>query len=226
MRPLVVLAHGILTRQTVASWPDQFHAWLERNGVNATVLKKEYIAGPLPLFNVHVKNRLLARGLAAEIELFCNSDSAQDDPPLYFIAHSNGTDVALKTIKRLAASGIDTHTFIAVGAVLKGDIVNNGITELLAQGHLQRAVAYSSHSDLAIRLGRHSLGYGGCGRSGWTINDDPVPWVRGSTDVHTPTVVGDGQIWTRRFDALGHGEYFSGEHRERTFQLFRKDCGL
>ena len=79
---LVISIHGILTRQTVADWPDRFDAWCAHQQVDARVLKKEYIAGPFPLWNVLVKNRLLARGLAAEVELFFrqNSQNEQNSP--------------------------------------------------------------------------------------------------------------------------------------------------
>jgi hypothetical protein len=244
MRPIIVLAHGILTRQTVASWPDQFHAWLERQDSSTPTphpiaLKKEYIAGPFPLWNVLVKNRLLARGLAAEVALFfrqnlqneqnSNSDNfvnSVSNPQLHFIAHSNGTDVALKTIQLLADRGIVTDTLIAIGSVLPSDIERNGVLDLLLKGHLRRAIAYSSLRDYAIRVGQHTVGYGSLGRHGWTLNVRALLSVTADLEVRTPAVIGGGQIFTRRFDDFGHSTYFDPTHREQTFALLARDCGL
>lgn len=222
MRPLIIAINGILTRQTVAAWPDRFDAWCERERVEAKVLKKEYIAGPFPLWNTLVRNWLIARGLAAEIELFCDQHPASSTQhlDLHFIAHSNGTDVALKTIRLLADRGIPTATFIAIGSVLKSDIVRSRVLDLLHEGDLGRAVAYSSPNDLAIKWGRWSLGYGGLGREGWKCWDTVLPSVKGDEALSLDI----GNIYTRWFRG-GHGSYFT-ENPERTFALIRKDCGL
>lgn len=265
MLPIVIAIHGILTRQTVADWPDEFDAWCDRQGVAAKVLKKEYTAGPFPWWNVQVENRLLARGLAAEIELFYDRTAAvsqtsrsesntqgdgnvaaADAPhtaalrrsgstalrPIHFIAHSNGTDVALKTIKLLAARGIPTHTFIAVGSVLNPSIEKNGIAVLFHEGDLKRAVAYCSWNDRAIRITelpilRRIGAYSDLGRTGWTHRGDEIPAVRRAADVRTAyRTQDDGELVVRRFDDFDHGDYFNLINRDQTFGLFRKDLGL
>jgi len=225
---LIIAIHGILTRQTQANWPHVFQAWCARHQVNATVLTKEYEAGPIPLFNVHFQNRWLAKGLADEIELFFDD---RRFPNIFFIAHSNGTDVALKTIQLLAARGIPTRAFIAVGSVLKSDIDSNGVQELVLAADLDRAISYSSNNDLAIKWGQHSLGYGGLGRTGWTREGNPLHSVTTFGDRAIPAgdaslQVSELNIFTRRFDAFGHGDYFSTPNIDAIFASFRKDCGL
>src|SRR5256885_14349964 len=70
---LLAAIHGILTRQTDPSWPDKLDVWMLERDPQIKVLKKEYVAGPFPRWNCWVKDPLLARGLANEIELFLNS---------------------------------------------------------------------------------------------------------------------------------------------------------
>src|SRR5437763_2105735 len=70
MKRLLFLIPGIDTRQIIPSWPDKFDAWLYERDPQVKVLKKEYRAGPFPWWNCWVKDPLLARGLANEIELF------------------------------------------------------------------------------------------------------------------------------------------------------------
>ena len=70
MKAIVAAIHGILTSQTDPSWPDRFDAWMLERDPEVKVLKKEYRAGPFPWWNCWVKDPLLARGLANEVELF------------------------------------------------------------------------------------------------------------------------------------------------------------
>ena len=70
MKAIVAAIHGILTSQTDPSWPDRFDAWMLERDPEVKVLKKEYRAGPFPWWNCWVKDPLLARGLANELELF------------------------------------------------------------------------------------------------------------------------------------------------------------
>lgn len=222
---LIIAVHGILTRQTVADWPDHFDAWCERKGVPARVLKKEYLAGPFPLWNVLFRNRLLAKGLAAEIELFWQNFELRNSKfEIHFVSHSNGTDIALKTIKLLARRGIATKTFIAVGSVLKSDTRKSGIAELLHEGDLGRAVAYSSDVDRAIGVGRFTLGYGDLGRRGFHVGGQKLTEFLSAQSAKSADIL--PPVYTRWFNTFGHGEYFWPEHRERTFQLFVQDCGV
>jgi len=70
MKTIIAAIHGILTSETDASWPDQFDAWMFERDPEVKVLKKEYRAGPFPHWNCWVRDPLLARSLANELELF------------------------------------------------------------------------------------------------------------------------------------------------------------
>lgn len=228
--PIIIAINGIMTSQVRLSWPDQFQAWAERAGVRALVMKREYFAAPLPVFNVWIKNRIHAAGIANEAELLANNDELRGESQreIHFVAHSNGTDIALKAIRHLAARGITTQTLIVVGSVLKPDIADNGVCDLLDDGDLQSAVCYASNCDLALRVGRWSFGYSELGRVGWKLRGKDVNQILAFAPPSPGAPPTDARptCFTRWFQDYGHGEYFAPEHREHTFQLFRKDMGL
>jgi hypothetical protein len=221
-RPIIAAVHGILTRQAVASWPDIFQAWCRGQGIEADVIKKEYVALPLPSFNVFFKNWLLARGLAAEIEAMVAIDQEADElaAPIHFISHSNGTDIVLKTIKMLARRGIRTGVAVFIGSVLRADMKRNGVLKLIGEGQLQGAFAYCSKRDGALAVPRMLpwCAYGHLGISGWTYNGEAVDSMRAA---HA-----EADIVTRRFDRYGHGTYFDREFIHSTFRRALADMGL
>jgi hypothetical protein len=67
---LLSAIHGILTSQTDPSWPDRLDAWMAARDPQIKVLKKEYAAGPFPVWNCFFKDHQLAQSLANELELF------------------------------------------------------------------------------------------------------------------------------------------------------------
>jgi hypothetical protein len=222
-RPIIAAVNGRLTRQTVVSWPDLLHAWCRQTFPETSqpdVLKKEYFALPLPSFNVFLKNWLLARGLAAEIERLVKLDPEELLPPIHFISHSNGTDIVLKTIKMLAKRGIRTNTTIFIGSVLRADLKRNGVLKLIGEGQLQAAFAYCSKRDGALAVPRLMpwCAYGHLGISGWTYNGEAVDSMRAA---HA-----SADIVTRRFDRYGHGTYFDREVIHYTFRRALADMGL
>lgn len=146
-RKLFVLIHGILTKSTAPAWIDRLahYLWLMEPGCET--VKRRYTAGPFPIWNVFVKNHILARALAEELRPYC-----EDGAELHFVTHSNGADIALKTIRRLAQEGHKTNVAIFIGAALRSDIEASGLYELLELGAIRAAFAYCSSSDLALRL--------------------------------------------------------------------------
>jgi hypothetical protein len=231
MRPIIAAIHGIMTRQTVASWVDEFDGWVYARSVQAgadtpLVIKKEYLALPLPAFNVWLKNWFLAWGLAAEIEVLADGHQRATGqmPLIHFVSHSNGTDIALKTIGVLARRGIKTEATIFVGSVLRADVRRNGVARLIGEGSLRRAYAYCSRRDGALAVPRllPICAYGHLGITGWTYGGSWMPEqvFLQSNPNDEPDLV------TRRFDRYGHGEYFAAAHIAGTFEQFRKDLHL
>src|SRR2546421_1769461 len=117
MRTLLTAIQGILTGQTDPSWPDKLDAWMCHRDSEVKVLKKEYRAGPFPRWNCWVKDPLLARSLANELELFLQNSAIPSLhqsalPSAWLVAHSNGAVIALLTAKRLIERGFKINGLI------------------------------------------------------------------------------------------------------------------
>lgn len=183
---IVAAIHGLLTGETDASWVDHLDAWLlERTARSAEsprlkLLKKEYRAGPWPRWNCWVRNRRLARGLAAEIELLAAAelrwareqrlrgggiqtpagakgmarapidDSEFDPPAIWFVAHSNGAVIALEATKRLIARGHWVAGVILTGAACEGELMKTPLPGWVGRGRLGIAIAYCSRLDRVL----------------------------------------------------------------------------
>lgn len=213
-RPLVVLIHGILARQTTPGWPNRLEQWLWKKPTTFECITRRYAAGPLPMWNVFFKNRYLALALANDLEPFL-----QDGAELNFVTHSNGADVAVKAMKILAKRGYKTNTAIFVGAAISCDIGRSGLYELHQTGFLKRAFAYCSQTDLALRF-RVTWPYGHLGRVGFRFGgvDD------GYWNLHTTRrdeEPGNG-FFTRWFPG-GHTGYWQPENELATFEQILRD---
>lgn len=224
---LLVALHGILTGQSGPSWPDHLDAWFYRQngGANVHVLKKEYLAGPFPRWNLWVKNRRLARALTLELELFLAHHHTHVDRRVWLVAHSNGADIALRVASQLIRGGHVIAGLILIGAACSADVRRNGVERWLLTGQLGVAVAFCSRHDRVLP-GRAapSAGivtrcralawrcmawpYGALGTSGWTLKGQPFP----------PT----DRIRTHWF-AFGHAGYFAGDQRELTFRMILEE---
>ena len=200
VRAVVVALHGILTKGT--DWPDHLDGFL----TDCKVIQRDYFAGFLPVVNSLWRNRSHAEGLADELEIFGNS------LPLHFVAHSNGCDIALRTIKLLADRGVRTETAIFAGSVTHPDVDVSGVRLLIRAGRLGRAFAYASLNDAPLKWsGPFKWPYRDLGRRGWMLNGKPFEHHR---------------IQTRRFDSLGHCDYFTAANRDGVFRQMRADMGL
>ncbi len=160
MKAIVAAIHGILTNQTDPSWPDKFDAWVFERDPEVKVLKKEYRAGPFPRWNCWVKDPLLARSLANELELFLASappirspstPAPRPSPPSFWlVAHSNGAVIALLAARNLIERGHKIGGLILTGAACEADIDRNEILEWQCRGMLGTAIAYSSAEDQVL----------------------------------------------------------------------------
>ena len=201
-RAAVVAIHGILTSTTDKSWPDDLNEFL----LDCKVERRDYFAGPLSVVNVFIRNGIHARALARELEPLSRS------LPLHFVGHSNGTDIALKTIKILASRGVRVETAIFTGSVLDPDVEKSGILKLIESRMLGRAYAYCSGADLPLRIPwLLKWPYKDLGVCGWKREGQPYEEIR---------------IRTRQYPKYGHGGYFSTENREHVFNQMRLDMAL
>jgi len=239
MRLLLTALHGILTGQTDPSWPDRLDAWMFERDANVKVLKKEYRAGPFPRWNCWVKDRLLARSLANEIELFF-TESARDgfqSPCIWLVAHSNGAVIALLTAGILIERGHRIAGLILTGGACEADIDRNGVLEWQCRGMLGAAIAYCSKDDkllntdstgkqgsdsLLARILRRLWGkaiwpYGCLGRSGWLFKGRPL-----ASSFEDLSKSGSQRLLTRWFSG-GHSTYFKPQNVTVTFEQIYRD---
>src|SRR6185503_258521 len=116
---------------------------------------------PFPRWNCWVKDPLLARSLANEIELFLapnskpeaisgHSTSPPAPPPLWFVAHSNGAEIALLAAKCLIGRGHKIAGLIFTGAACEADVRINGVLEWQSRGLLGAAIPSSSAEDAVL----------------------------------------------------------------------------
>src|SRR5262249_16415854 len=130
---------------------DKLDAWMLRRDPRVKVLKKEYSAGPFPRWNCWVKDPLLARALANELELFLSQPSTfNSQPSLWFVAHSNGAVIALRTARGLLARGHKSGGLILTGAACEADVRKNGVWGWWSNGVLGAAMAYCSEEDFVL----------------------------------------------------------------------------
>jgi predicted alpha/beta hydrolase family esterase len=218
---IIAAIHGIMTRQTDASWPDHFDAWMARRDAGVRVVKKEYAAGPFPRLNWW-KNRKLARGLVVELETLAGGEEAE----IWMVAHSNGCVIALMAARMLIADGFHVSGLILTGAACESDVRRTGILDWILAGDLGKAVAYCSRQDWVVDHGRHGGGnvlhrvkdwawgvlswpYGDLGRRGWTV-DGKGYFPKSS------------KVYSRWYDG-GHSVYWAAGKRNCTFEQVYQD---
>jgi pimeloyl-ACP methyl ester carboxylesterase len=223
---VVAAIHGIMTGQSLASWPDRLDAWMLERDPQVHVIKKEYGAGPFPRLN-WLKNRRLAAGLAAELELFAGGRGGQECPrSVSIVAHSNGSVIALRTAALLIARGIKIHCLILTGSACEPDIARNGVRDWVISNQVKRAISYSSRRDGVVSHGTTaedgwarrgwdrvwgvlSWPYGSLGRTGWMFEGKPFQSLQ-------------HRIFTRWFEG-GHCGYWLSRNIEGTFETIYTD---
>ena len=223
---LVSLIHGIRTGLTSRSWPQSLGPYLMQvDGVHTEAVY--YEAGPLPLWNTIIKNPRIARALANRIEA-----QREWHPELVhsIVAHSNGTDIAIRLMRELVSRGIRTRTAILTGAAIHSDVDKNGLAELIRNGHLGRAIAYSSPADTVVRhLQRIPGFYGSLGARGFEREKQRTGlWVEGWQPLESREVFPGGRfrLVTRWFPGFSHGQYFDPAERRIAWRTIASDLDV
>lgn len=230
VKVIVAAIHGILTGQTDASWPDKLVAWAAVHAPDWLVVKKEYSAGPSPRWNNFVRNPRLAKSLVNEIleivEAYWPGRTGYAElPPIWFIAHSNGAQIAMRAVKLLIDRGFKVAGVILTGAASESDLFRSLIWDWVYRvNRLQKAIAYSSEQDrtvsgdpradtfwlLKVRdwvWGKLIWPWGSLGRTGWTNEGRHFQGIR---------------VITRWFQG-GHSCYFTPKQINSTFETFLQD---
>ena len=207
-RTLLVAAHGILTGGTNPNWTEVLEAW----ATDSAVIQTQYLAGPFAPINLFWRNPRLARKLAKRIQL-------HSFDRLVFVAHSNGCDVVLRTIALLAKKGIRTDGVVLTGSVTPPNPEAHGMAENVRLNLLGRVFAYCSKKDGPLQLAL-KWPYSNLGVTGWLF--DQVWELDHIRDFRSLCAA----FITRRFDDLGHCDYFSPAHRARVFAQIAEDLGI
>jgi hypothetical protein len=195
---VICAVHGILTGTQEASWCDAFDAYAWKQDPSARVLRKEYMAGPLPIWNCCYRNPRLARSLVAEVEQFL----ARGCSRVCFVGHSNGCEVALRAARILIDNKVPVFSMVLIAGACESDVLRSGVFDWVSDGFLYRATAVSSRAD-AVLASRLIWPYGRLGYTGWRLNG------REFSD-HS------GAISTTWHDG-GHNRLLSPNNRETTF---------
>lgn len=207
-RPLVVAINGILSPPSGVRWVDYFQAYCDEHDIPCDT--REYMAGPFPVWNTFVRNRRQAAALVRELLLYQGVATGLRE--ISFVAHSNGCDIALRAARLLNARGIPMHRVILIAAVTTSDIRDSGVLPAVENGLIGAAYAYCSRADSVLRIPICvKWPYGSLGITGWSMNHAPYK---------------SSAIVTRRFDTLGHGDYFNATNRPDIFDQIRKDMDL
>ena len=221
----ILAIHGILTKITRSSWPATFANFAESH-LAVDVEGHYYSAGPLPPWNMLVKNPRIARGIAARL-----SDEIKGSlDAVHIVGHSNGTHIAVLVAKYLAKNhGIRVKTLVLIGSVLHSDVDRSGPSDLIRDGWVGQAFAYVSPDDLAVRRLQNIPGfYGSLGSRGFERDANPTGLkVIG----YQPLDAADFgsrkyRYITRTFSGYGHGDYFITGNRIETYQCILRDMGL
>jgi pimeloyl-ACP methyl ester carboxylesterase len=240
MKTILVAVHGIMTGQTEPGWPEKLDAWMFQRAPQVKVLKKKYRAGPFPRWNCCIKDPLLARALANELELLLKAQTSDGNAQLWFVAHSNGAIIALLTAGLLINRGYRIAGLLLTGAACEADIARNNVLEWQCRGMLDAAIAYSSGEDRVLpempslepeesafkRFGswvwrKLIWPYGSLGRVGWLLNGRP--FARPDLDTLSGRSSGDHSVTQTRWYSGGHSRYFAPENIEATFEQIYGD---
>lgn len=240
----ITLIHGIHTGLTDPNWTQHFQNYLELNLDQVTVETESYRAGIFAPWNLWVKNPRIAKAHANRIAAFSEAYKRERGLPIsrgnlpslkiHLVAHSNGTNIAVGVVKRLARMGIRVETLILVGSAVHSDVDRSGLRQLVRHGEIRRAFAYCSDDDRVIRRLQSIPGfYGSLGSRGFERDGQPHGLkVEGFQPLAEGTPVSGKwghdrwKFITRWFPGYSHGEWLGEEMRERTWQCFAGDMGV
>lgn len=216
----ITAIHGINTKLTRPSWPWWFQAHGVKSKFSALIQTEHYWAFPFPMWNNLILNPKYAKALAKRTKLLADE---LPGTPVQFVAHSNGSNIAVETVKRLAELGIRTDTVILIGSAVKSDVKESGLLSLYEANMVDRVFAYISDGDEVITPLKWLPGrYGNLGVTGFSHNGSRFGYWLGANEPATE----DRGFFVRQFPGFGHSGYFEGLALLQTFRLIFQDLRL
>lgn len=220
VRPIVGLCHGILTRSTRASWPDEFSGLV--NGSRAllepVVVASEYFGWPLPGLLTRWQNRRESYDLARRLSVQAYRAHDRGEVPAISLAgHSNGALIALETARLLHDWGLRVDSIVLIAAAIPRRRATRWAKRLLAAGAVREVHAWVAGDDPVLRplgsvAGVLAWPWGALGVAGWAGNCEPIAGMPQASQAYLPNLTLG--LFCRRFDGGeavqgGHGGYFS-----------------
>lgn len=223
MKTLLIL-NGILTPAHAHGWGVHAENYFRNEAPGIRVLYRHYWAGPIPMWTHWVVNPREVRHLVHRLGPLAGNE----DNSLLVLAHSNGTNIAVPTMRELAKLGLRTEAAILMGSALPSRVDRSGLLDLANAGHLGRAFAYCDPKD---RIASHRrewvpFWWGGLGALGFLDEN------RNRFGLELPNYApmppdSSARFVTRMFEGLGHNGYTaSPATRAEIFNLAKADFGL
>ncbi len=173
----MVQIHGILTRQSSATWTRFGEGWFEENHPQIGTVSAKYFALPLPRIEA-LRNQERSRALVREVlDLAAHCEELTGVfPSISFVCHSNGGVLALQVARKLIAQGIPIRAMVLIAPALRTGPASREIAAWLDCGMLDYALLVRPTRDLLIRaMGANwktrlfSWPWGSLGSDGWDV---------------------------------------------------------
>ncbi|MDE2104871.1 MAG: hypothetical protein KGL39_46975 [Patescibacteria group bacterium] len=211
MRCLLIPVHGI--NATNNGWVGDFCQFIKKQWPEAVIIEPDYFATALPIFNNWFLDPHVSKCLFQKI-LF-NAGTL----PIFFVAHSNGAVITLRTAQLLIAKGKTVAGMVLIAGAIDPDIAETQLLHNVTAKQLGFAAAYCSADDDVLGA-PHWL-------PKWLQTPyEYVKWPYGSLG-HTGWQVGaheyNGPGFITRWRDGGHGAWTDSDRQAVTFPQIVSD---
>ncbi len=202
----VVGLHGVLTENTGPIWPLRLAKFLARHCSNVLTIPLCYWAGPTPLINMTIVNRIAARRLLNTVRILEREKYIID-----IISHSNGGHVAALAAPLLLRAGYRIGSMTFVAPAMPSDIRKTPMGKLIDGRSVRRIVTLCSVSDSALAIAEKETQWFGIGYGHpagiYGLDDRGVR-------------ITDASVQNVHLDHLDHSDYWDTDHFESTCRMF------
>ena len=195
---LVGVFHGILTGATNPAWSGACTRFIHDRyipGRQVVTIARDYYELPLPRLAGFRNAKRIADINGTIAGRVTNLSFNTGVPPeISFVAHSNGSVLALCCARACIDRGEKVRSLVLMAPALRAGDATKEIAGWIANGMLGAAVLVLAEKDklmsfLSYVPGRVTWPWGALGREGWSVDDIPET-VRDR--MHTVSLVGEG----------------------------------